>query len=569
MSKESEIKIWDVVPGLDFIEEIDVPEIHSWFLAGAYCTPPWTPLFGWFWINHVQRGIQMAAAELSIPNCKGWVQRYWCGGLYCGLYIVRDKKEIADREVKFRQALRPWMEDFDGIWNGYKKELLEIYAKLKSLDVDNATNYQLYQHNLDLVAAHRRMFELHMLPLYASNNAWLLLDEMARKRFGIKDTDPDFQDMMAGFSNKIYEMDKEIWKFGRLAKEMGLESLFKENGPKTIVAKLQQFKEGKEWFKKLINYLESDDIGGWRMVRATDLTEPYWLEDPSIPISLIKDSIARGTDYELDNIRNELVSRREAAIANFLKRIPPVEQIEWEELIRLSGKSSSFSEEHNLYCELKAHALMRRGYLAMGRRLVQNNTIDQPEDIFMLNPDEINRVMIAPEYHDLRWITNRRRAAWDEWQTRPNPFLFTDRADLEEAVKMDLLPSGDSIAIKITVGELPEVKPELNADIFGLCGCAGNAVGIARVCFTYEDLKDVNPGEILVCPGTNPAWTTIFGIVNGVITDTGGPLCHAAIIGREYGVPTITNTQIATQKIKTGQWIRIEADKGAVIILDK
>ena len=561
-------KIWDMVPGLDFKEDIDIPEMHSWFHAAAYCTPPWTPLFGWYWVNYVSRGLMYAAAELSIPRCKGWAERFHKGNLYVALYIVRDEKEIAEREVRFNEAIRPWIEDFDGLWNGYKKELLDIYDKLKAVDLDNATNHQLYNHNHDLIMAYKRMWEIHFLPLYAANNTWLLLDEMLRNRFGVTDQHPEFQDMIRGFPNKVYEMDRDMWQFGKLATEMGLGSLFKENGPQSIVTELQQSDKGKKWFNKLMEYLETDEVGGWRMRRSTDITEPYWLEEPAIPIGLIKDYVVRGTSYDLEATRAELVKKREAAIASFISRVPADEKDLWEGLIRLAGKTSAYSEEHNLYCELMAHSLLRRGYLAMGKRLTEKGTIDAPEDIFMLNPEEINRVMLVPEGHDMRWITKPRKAAWKEWYTTPHPPVLTDRANMEEAVKMDLLPSGDSVAVKIVVGELPKVKAELKADLWGVCGCAGVAEGPARVVTVYEDLKDVQPGEILICPGTNTAWTPVFGIVNGVVADTGGTLCHAAIIGREYNVPTIVNTATGTQVIKTGQRIRIDAKNGAIYMLD-
>ena len=116
---------------------------------------------------------------------------------------------------------------------------------------------------------------------------------------------------------------------------------------------------------------------------------------------------------------------------------------------------------------------------------------------------------------------------------------------------------------------MPEVKPELKADMFGVCGSAGEAEGIARIAINYEDLAQVKPGDILVCPGANPAWTPIFGLVNGVISDRGGTLSHAAIIGREYGVPTIVNTFEGTAKIKNGQRLRMDAGKGAIFILDR
>jgi pyruvate,water dikinase len=563
------VPIWDMTPGLDFNPKVDLPEMHSWFLDATHSIPPWTPLYGWQWINYCARGTQYAAAELSIPTCKGWVQRFKHGGSYNSWYIVRDKKEIAEREVKYRQALRPWIEDFDGLWAGYKKELLDIYHKLMELDVDNATSTQLYRHSHDLTHANQKQWEIHFLGMYASYNGWLLFEQMAKERFGLKDTDPEYQDMMRGFPNKIYDMDRDLWQFGQLAVEMGLGDVFKKNDPQSILAKLQQSEKGKEWFKKFMHYMETDDVGGWRMRRFNDLNEPYWLEDPATPIGVVKDNIIMGAKYALDATQPQLARKRDAAIANFLRKVPADEKDLWEGMIRLSGRTSAYSEEHGLYCELMVQSLMRRGYMAIGRRLARAGTIDQPEDIFMLIPDEIDRVIFAPEFHDMRWITRRRRAIWEAWQKTPAPPVITDRASFEEAVVNDLIPAYDAIAIKIVVGEQPTVKPELKADMWGLCGCAGEAEGTARVCFVYDDLKKVQPGDILVCPASQPSWTPVYSIIKGVITDSGGTLCHAAIIGREYGIPTIVRTMEATQKIKSGQRIKIDATRGAVYLLSK
>ncbi len=563
------VTLWDELPGYDLIEEIDLPAMHSWFLDGTHSVPPWTPLYGWYWIRYCSHGLKVAAAELSIPTCKGWEMRFRNGGSYNAFHIVRDQKEIAEREVKFRAALRPWIEDFDGLWDVGKTELLGIYDKLRELDVESASNLQLYHHNYDLMTAYRRMWEIHFMGMYASYNAWLLLEELCKKNYDLSDQDPEFQDMLRGFDNKVYEMDKRLWDFGQLAKESGLKDVFVENEPEAIVAKLEASDKGKGWFKEFMGYLETDEVGGWRMRRMNELTEPYWLEDPSTPIGVIRDYIVRDTGDVLGNVRKDLVSKRESAIGSFLGRVPPDEKPLFEGLIGLAGKASSYSEEHDLYCELMVQAIMRRGYLAMGKRMAQAGTIDVPDDVFMLNPDEIDRVMMVPDRHDLRWITRRRKAAWEQWQTEQNPPLITDRAGFEEAVGEDLIPSMDAIALKIVVGEMPVVKPELEADMFGICGCAGEAEGTARVVVNYEDLKHVQPGDILVCPGTNPAWTPVFGIVGAVITDRGGTLSHAAIIGREYGVPTIVNTFEGTATIKTGQKIKINANEGAIYIKDE
>ena len=566
---EQRVTVWDGAPGFDFIDEVDIPGFHSWFLDGTHTVPPWTHLYGWFWCNYCPHGTKFINAKLSTPTCKGWEMRFKDGGSYNAWHVVRDKNEIAEREKKYREAIRPYLEDFDGIWSAGKKELLSIYAKLKELDVDKASNFQLFHHHHDLIEAYIRMWEIHHEGLFSSHSAYMLFTDLCKERFGMSDQDPEFQDMLRGFSNKVYEMDKALWNFGQLAIKMGLGDTFKDNEPEAIIPKLEREAKGKEWFQKFMDYMNTDEVGGWQMRRFVDFTEPYWLEDPTIPLGLVKDYVVRGTSYDLEATRAELATKRKTAITNFLCKVPPDEKGLFEGLIRLSGKSSSYSEEHNLYCEQMAHSLMRRGYLAMGRRLTEKGTIDAPEDIFMLNPEEIDRVMLVPEYHDMRWITRRRKAAWQEWATKSNPPMFTDRAGPEEAVGMDLMPSGDSMAMKVVVGEPPQVKPELKADLWGTCGCAGEAEGTARVCTVYEDLKNVKADEILVCSTTNTSWSPVFGIVKGIITDAGGTLSHAAIVGREYGIPTIVNTMGGTQKIKTGQRIRMDAANGAVYILDK
>jgi phosphohistidine swiveling domain-containing protein len=256
--------------------------------------------------------------------------------------------------------------------------------------------------------------------------------------------------------------------------------------------------------------------------------------------------------------------------------VPESEKALFKDLIKVGGKAGSYSEEHDLYCELYMHAILRRSFLGMGRRLAAAGTIDKPEDIFFLNPDEVEMVLMGPEFHKLQYIANRRRERWtylnENWaevNEVTHPPAYTTRASLEEAVGLDLMPSADPIIIKIIVGELPDVRPELKADIYGVCGAPGEAEGPARVIMTYNELDKVQKGEILVCPGTNPAWTPVFGLVKAVVSDRGGTLSHTAIVGREYGLPTLVNTFTGTTTIKTGQRIRVNATEGTLYVLDK
>ena len=563
--KQEMVKLWDGIPGFDFNPEIDLPELNSWFFDGTHSVPLLTPMYAWFWIRNCGHGAQYSAEVLSLPRFKGFTFRDHEGATYIAMRIVRDEAEVAKRTEKFKKALIPWIEDFDGIWAKQRRELLAMYDKLKAVDLDKASNIDLIHHLWDMISTSRRMWEIHFQGMSVSYAAFLLLEDLV-KPYGLTSESPEFQDMFRGFDNQVFQVDKKLYGLAKDAVSMGLGDLIMKTPVEEVMGKLAQNKSGNEWLKKLHSFLAVD---GWRMVRMMDFDEPYWLEDPSVVISPIKTFIKKGGDYDLDGMTRKLAQGREKAIANLLAKVPKDEKPWFEALIMLGGKTGSFSEEHDLFCELHCHAVQRRGFLGIGRRLAAAGTIDKPDDVFFLNPDEVERVLGAPEFHKLQYIANRRRARWEKIKFSQVPPVFTTRKDINEAVGIDLLPSADPIIIKIVVGELPRVRPELKADIYGVCGAPGVAEGPAKVIMSYGELDQVQKGDILVCPGTNPAWTPVFGLVKAVVSDRGGTLSHTAIVGREYGLPTLVNTFTGTATIKTGQRIRVNATEGTLYILDK
>ena len=82
-----------------------------------------------------------------------------------------------------------------------------------------------------------------------------------------------------------------------------------------------------------------------------------------------------------------------------------------------------------------------------------------------------------------------------------------------------------------------------------------------------EQIPELQPGEILVAPATYSAWTSAFSIAKAVVCDSGGSMCHGAIVGREDRLPVVVNTLQATGAIKTGKRIRVDGDLGVVYIL--
>jgi pyruvate,water dikinase len=98
----------------------------------------------------------------------------------------------------------------------------------------------------------------------------------------------------------------------------------------------------------------------------------------------------------------------------------------------------------------------------------------------------------------------------------------------------------------------------------GIAASGGTATGRVRVALTAEDGADLEPGEILVAPFTDPGWTPLFTVAGAIVMDLGGLLSHGAIVAREYGIPAVVNARRATTTLRTGQTVTVDGDTGEV-----
>ncbi|KPA11120.1 PEP-utilizing enzyme, mobile region domain protein, partial [Candidatus Magnetomorum sp. HK-1] len=105
-------------------------------------------------------------------------------------------------------------------------------------------------------------------------------------------------------------------------------------------------------------------------------------------------------------------------------------------------------------------------------------------------------------------------------------------------------------------------------EVKGYAGSSGIVRGTARIARTLKEAERIQPGEILVAISTVCSWTPIFSSVSAVVTDNGGILCHGAIVAREYGIPAVVGTGMATQIILDGQEIEVNGDQGIVKIIN-
>ncbi len=555
--------MYDIVPAFEFDEKADLERYEYWFLDATHSVPPWTPLFGWFWVHFCRHGMQYGAEKLSLPTVKGWDWRFKDGGGYLTLYTVKSEAEQTQRETRFRQAIRPLVENYDKVWGGYVTEILGHYERLKATNVDTADHIDLLANFEDTVNVTRRMWEIHMYMMYGVYTAFILFENVCKDLLGIDDTKPQFQRLLRGFDNKAFQVDRELWKFARKADDAGLGSAFKKQTGDVIPA-LEQSDAGRKWLGEFRAFLNED---GWRMQRMAEANLPTWIEDPTPAIANVQLYLNKGGKFNLDDERKKLAAERTEAEKQVLDRVPAAQRDWFKTMLSLAQRASSFSEEHNHYLDLYTHSLIRRSCLALGKKLAACGTIDQAADVFFLMPDEIRKVAIAPEFHNLHPIVNQRRDAWQGWQKNENP-PFIGKIDMMAAIG-ELVKSNDPIALKVVVGAMPQPQPELNADLYGICGSSGVAEGTAKVILDEAELRNVQQGDILVAASTAPSWTPVFSLLAGVVVDRGASLSHAAIVGREYGIPVVMNCFEGTKKIKTGQRVKIDGDRGLVFVLDK
>ena len=102
--------------------------------------------------------------------------------------------------------------------------------------------------------------------------------------------------------------------------------------------------------------------------------------------------------------------------------------------------------------------------------------------------------------------------------------------------------------------------------IKGAGASSGRVTAPARVLRGPEDFGLMQPGEVLVARMTTPAWTPLFAMASAVVTDVGGPLSHSSIVAREYGIPAVLGTGVATQRLAAGPEVTVDGDAGTVTI---
>ncbi|GAA5077517.1 PEP/pyruvate-binding domain-containing protein [Nocardia iowensis] len=191
----------------------------------------------------------------------------------------------------------------------------------------------------------------------------------------------------------------------------------------------------------------------------------------------------------------------------------------------------------------------------LGRRLVATEAITAIDEVFLLQLDELEEAVRALDSGrgpaDSRAVVAEREATW--------------RAQQKVAPPPVLPVSGGSKLLGIDFGKLmPSHAQQDSAVVKGVPGSPGRITAPARIIHGPSEFDRMRPGDVLVAKITTPAWTPLFALAAAVVTDVGGSLSHSSIVAREYHIPAVLGTGVATERLRDGAPVTVDGDAGTV-----
>jgi len=203
---------------------------------------------------------------------------------------------------------------------------------------------------------------------------------------------------------------------------------------------------------------------------------------------------------------------------------------------------------------------LRRMLREFGRRMVAAGAIAQTDDVFCLTWEEVEaaaRALDAGQPAENYAPTAAARRATQEVERKVTP-----------PVALPIKGGARFLGIDFSRWMPARTAQSAGNVIKGVGASPGRVVGVARVIRGPDEFDQMQPGDILVAKITTPAWTALFALASGVVTDVGGPLSHSSIVAREYHIPAVLGTGVATERVRSGQRITVDGDAGVVTIAD-
>ncbi len=566
-----------------------------WFFDGMHNPEPMYPFdtimteTWWVALNQYTTRVWVVP---PVPN--GIDHRVLNGYLYISPSTTTDPELIESRIAHFRERAGYYYEHWDELYSNWVKKADDVIQRLVAIRFDTLpemepmasitsgrgvmSSYDLLHNYSTLLDNLHEIGNLHFEMLGLGYGAYLTLKDFCEGQFpGIGDD--TIAKMVSGIDVLFFRPDDELRKLAQLAidKQLADVVLREDITPDQIIAELADHSQGAEW---LAAFEGAKDPWFWFSTGPGYCHQHRaWIDDLTIPfqamrnyINLLQDGvdIRRPLEAIFDE-RDRLTTEYRALLATDDDRAA------FDELMSLARTVYPFVENHNFYVEHWHNSVFWNKVRELGQVFVDRGVFEDKEDIFYLHRYEVYSALYdliggwatgLPTHGGNYWpgeVAERKRIMEHLRAWSPPPALGVPPEAVNEPFTI-MLWGITTDTVNKWLGASDQDGDSTTA-LHGFAASPGVAEGPARVIVAIEQLSEVQAGEILVCPITAPSWVPIFAKIKGAVSDAGGIMCHAAIVSREYGLPAVVGTGFATQRIKTGQIIRVDGGTGTVTIL--
>ncbi len=293
---------------------------------------------------------------------------------------------------------------------------------------------------------------------------------------------------------------------------------------------------------------------GWRLTTGYDLEDRSLNELPEVLLASIRGAATPAADAG---------SGAEDAVAELRARIPEAHRSTFDEIVEDARLSYGLRDENGPLTYEWPAGLLRRALLEAGARLQAAGHLKAPDEVFELTVAEVGSFLqdgTGPDRGEIDARAEERR--W--WATlEPPPRLGKE----EPPPPIDVLPPNLARMTRIVLTVVDTLESASTESLRGM-GIGDEAyTGTARVVHDpVEALASMEPGDIVVAPYTAPTYNSVLAMAGAIVTEEGGPLCHAAVIARELGLPAVIGATGAMD-LPDGAQIEVDPVAGAVRVV--
>jgi phosphohistidine swiveling domain-containing protein len=472
------------------------------------------------------------------------------GFVYYAFTCELPEAEQAAAGDRYTAARRDAIEVSDAYWHGRAiPELTEIYGWIAARPVETASLAELAD---TWDAVWERISRAWAIHFYAIRGPYQVMDDLADFYEAVIDgaAPGEALELIGGSVHELHEVERGMEDLARLVtRTPALEARLREPG--VTMAGVAGIPEARDFIDALQAFLlEHGHLGQ----SFDDLGQASWIEDPDLLLTELGKRLDHPTAIDAETRRRRLADQADL-LAERVREVladDPDRLARFEDLLEVGRQIGPLTEVHNYWIDRRAQSSLRRFVMRVGRRLVEIGVIEAPADCLYLHRAEVPELLGAPD--DRRALVAERRATLARWARIRPPRQIGKVARGPGSANADRFDG-------------PRYTSDVVDEIRGTGASAGVVRGPARLTLSQADFGAVQPGDIIVCPSSNPSWVPLFAIAGGLITDTGGVLSHAAVVAREFALPAGVGSGDATQRSADGRLVELDGTSGIVRLL--